>query len=284
MQNIALVTDSGAYFPEFAPLRQLPLTILPNHISIGGDHFREGETISSEAALARLTDANSELTLQPPALEMYARTFSTLARTADGIVCVCPSRHLTLHHERAAQAAKSTGGTCPILVIDSQSISAGQALMLLAVTKLVTQCRTLDELDRRARAAAGHQYFILSIEQVASLPQRDVLSASDALMSAMLDVMPMLAVEGGRLVAVTKARKQADALERLIEFGQEFNSAAHVIVLHDHVSHDLGQRLRARLQDGRAEGQIATLVYNPSLATFVGLGALGIAIMEHHVE
>jgi DegV family protein with EDD domain len=278
--QFALITDSGAIFDGFAPLHQLPLTVVHNRIITPERTFVEGKDLSTADALALVAAARQSVVVEAPSVDAYAQAFAQVAQRADAVVCVCPSRRLSQHHENAMRAAASTGGVGPVKVIDSLSVSAGQTLVMLAIADALQRGMSLDNLDQHARAASAELYVLISVEQVESLARQQILPPQHALFGAMLDLRPIVTMESGFLTAVGKARSRANTIERLAEFAQEFSATAPILILHDHHSQDMAVRLRERLTEGRAAGQIETLVYNPSLAPYVGLGALGIAILE----
>lgn len=254
MPRYHIVTDSGSQLQDFADLAPLPVTVIPN------------DTASAA-----------------PRLEAYTATFEALAKTHDGIVCLVPSRHLSEHWARAHNAARQIAGGCPIHVIDSQSLSAGQALLTLYCANVIGNARTLDDVERAMRGAVSRAYFMIYIEQVETLAKNRILNEQHSLFSAMLGVKPILTLDEGALKPVGKVRSRTIALEQIVEFAAEFSPKAHTVILHDAASTEMGQRLRERLA-GQNGGQIDTIVYNQALTRLVGTGAAGIAILEHLEE
>ncbi|MCL4251494.1 MAG: DegV family EDD domain-containing protein [Anaerolineae bacterium] len=279
MQRTAIITDSGVSLGDITERAALPVTILPNQITTASSTFLEEQEPGNEAALSLLAQSPSPPVLEPPTPEMYARTFTALSRDADQIVCICPSRHLTAHWERARRGAQLAAGTSPIKLIDSQLISAGQALATNAIAEAIASQPQINDIERLARTIAARTYFMIAVEQVEMLRQIEMLSAEHVLFSAMLNMKPILSMESGLLHAVAKARSRTHAIDRLLEFATEFPNADSIVILHDHKSHDIGERLYARLSGFAPAENVAAMVYNPSLAALIGLGAIGIAIV-----
>ncbi|MCA9905274.1 MAG: DegV family EDD domain-containing protein [Anaerolineae bacterium] len=284
MQHTAIITDSGVRLGNIAERAALPVTILPNQITTASGAFLKEQEPDNEEALALLAKSSSPPILEPPTPEMYARAFTTLSRDADQIVCVCPSRYLTSHWEHASRGAQMTAGTCPIRLIDSQLISAGQALATNAIAEAIANQPQINDIERLARTIAARTYFMIAVEQVEMLRHIETLSAEHVLFSAMLNVKPILSMESGLLHAVAKARSRAHAIDRLLEFATEFPNADSVLILHDHKSHDIGERLYTRLSGVAPAENVAAMVYNPSLAALIGLSAIGIAIVTAPTE
>jgi DegV family protein with EDD domain len=254
MPRYHIVTDSGTQLGDFIDLAPLPVTVIP-----------------------------TDITSAAPRLEAYIGVFESLARTHDGIVCIVPSRQLSDHWSRARSAARQIAGGCPIHIIDSQSLSAGQGLLTHYAAKVLATMPNLDEMERVMRGAISRAYLMLYIEQVEMLPKNRILNEQHSLFSAMLSVKPILTLDEGALKAVGKVRSRTIALEQIVEFAAEFSAKAHTVILHDVASAEMGQRLRERLA-GQNGGQIDTIVYNQTLTRLVGAGAAGIAILEHLEE
>ncbi len=280
MRQIRIVTDSGCSFSSIDRLHPLPLTILPNRITTSATNFTEGIDYEPEVALKLVGQSQQRTAVTAPSVEAYVHTFRQLAREADAIICICPSQRLSQHTAHALAAARMVVGACPIKVVDSQSISVGQTILTLALSRALASGVGLEAIDQIVRSVIGRTYLLLAIEQVEALPPIESLQTAGALFSALLNLRPILSVEHGELRAIAKARSRLDALERLAEFAAEFSPKAQMFILHDHSAHETAERLRARLVTTIPAEQIHTLVYNPSLAALVGLGAVGIAILE----
>ena len=280
MRRICIVTDSGASFSTIEKLHPLPLTVLPNRITTSVTNFAEGLDYEPEVALRLVGQTQQRPIVTAPSVETYANTFRQLARESEAIVCICPSQQLSTHVSHAQAAARMIVGACPIKVVDSQSISAGQTVLILALSQALAAGAKIEDIDQIVRSVIGRTYFLLAIEQVDALPQLESLETAGALFSLLLNLRPIVSVEHGELRAIAKARSRIDAVERLAEFGAEFSTYARVFILRDHTAHETAERLRARLMTTIPAEQIHSLVYNPSLAALVGLGAVGIAILE----
>ncbi|MCC6612199.1 MAG: DegV family EDD domain-containing protein [Anaerolineae bacterium] len=280
MQRTAIITDSGIQLGALAERAALPLTILPNQIVTARETFFEVDDRSNEEALALLAKSDSPATLEAPSSDAYSRAFGTLSRDADEIVCICPSRQVLPHWENANRAIRMTPGTCPIRLIDSQLISGGQTLATLAIAEAIAREDHINDIERLARTVAARTYLMIAIDEVEKLRLVEGLGAAHALFSTMLNIKPIISMENGLLHAVAKARNRAQAVDHLLEFATEFIDAAHVLILHDQHSEELVERLQTRLTSSMPAENVSTIVYNPSLAALIGLGAIGIAIME----
>jgi DegV family protein with EDD domain len=278
MPGFHIITDSGVQIGSLLT-GELPITIIPNRIVTAQRTLPETQD-SSGRQLAELSRLPQPISIEAPTSETYAQAFATAARNHDGLLCVVPSRHISAHFQRAQAGVAMVAGACPIHVFDSQSISAGQALITLAAARAIQNAANLDAVENALRGAIARLYMLFYVERVEVLAQRDLLNEHHALFSAMLNLKPLLTMEHGHLAPMDKARTRAQALDRLYDFAVEFSDSARMLILHDHEGEDTAERLQQRL-GGEVSCQIDTMVYNASLAALIGLGAVGIVIQEH---
>ncbi len=271
MPRLHIVTDSSAAAGTLLANPELSVTVVQSD-------SRARNSSPPEAGLAERSAS-----ILPPRPEDYAQTFLEASRDHSGILCITPSCHISGHWEQAQAGARLAAGACPIRVFDSQTFSAAQALLTLRAHALIQQPTTLDILENSLRSLLTHSYTMLYVENVEQLSRAGILSPQHTFFSAMLGVKPLVAVEGGRLLAVEKARTRAQAIERLFEFAAEFGQHAHIVIQHDHLSADTAHRMHERMIS-ELEGHFDIFVYNPSLATLVGKGAIVVAILENVTE
>ncbi len=285
MSNICIVTDSCALFSNWPALQSRHLTVVPNTLHLMGAVYYEGVDLNAEEALRLMGREQYPPRVSSPGVGQYLEVYTRLAATADGIISIHPSRKLFPSWENARQAARQLGGHCPIEVIDSQHVSAGQGLLVQVALKALEQGVDFEELVRQTRGAAERIYSIFYVESVDTLLQNKIMSSSHAILGAMLGIKPFLALEEGALRAVEKVRTRTQAVERLVEFVVEFMDIEEVIILQprQHIS-EQARMLQDRLALEFPGRHFPYALYSPSLASLLGLDATGIVILESEME
>ncbi|MBZ0293555.1 MAG: DegV family EDD domain-containing protein, partial [Anaerolineae bacterium] len=222
---------------------------------------------------------------ESPSVAEFAQVYSQLATISDGIISIHPSRRLFSSWENALMAARHIGGHCPIEVIDSQTLSTGQAMLVDVAARCIQQGISFDEVVRKVRGAADLVYSIFCVDTLDTLLQNKVLSSSHAILGSMLGIKPFLMIEEGMLKAVEKAHTRAQALERLVEYVVEFTEIEDIIVLQGQST--LPEEILT-IQDQLAiafdDRCVSCVPYGPSLARLIGLDALGIFVLESEAE
>jgi len=128
MLNLHIVTDSSAHFSN-SPLPH-NVTIVPNKLVIGGKTYREGVDITNEEAFRFINQANQGVEVIPPSVAEYTAVYERLTRHCDGIISLHPSREILDSWQNAQLAAQPFNGRCRIAVIDTQTLSGAQGMIV----------------------------------------------------------------------------------------------------------------------------------------------------------
>ncbi len=278
--TIAVVTDSFATYSVFPGSKSLPVTVLPNRITIDGQQYRENIDLNIDEALSLMRKVQHAPKVSPPSVSDYANAYAKIAETADGIISIHASRGISPSWSNA-QAGALQVSHCPIMVIDSRTISASQAMLVELALELVNAGESLEEIARILRTAVERTYSIYYVENTSFIFENRIVEPSHAILGAMVGVKPLLTVENGQLAAMEKAKTRAQAVERLVEFAIEFADIADAVILQSKAqTSDTGKSLLERLKVETPDHVFPTAVYGASLAALIGTDAIGLAIIE----
>jgi DegV family protein with EDD domain len=281
---VALVTDSYACCSALVTGAGGPAVLAPNVLTIGGRSYREGVDIGSEESVRLLRDHPREAALRPPSAAEYAELYAGLARQASAIISIHASREISESWANARAGALQVGH-CPITVIDSRTLSAGQALLVMAARRMINQGRSADNIVRALRSATEQVYSIFYVENTAALFANRVLEPAHAILSAMIGVRPVLTVENGRLTAMEKVKTRAQAVERLVEYAVEFGNGVDGVLLQPKVqATELTRQLLERLATEVPGHRFQTAACSGSLAMLLGTDVMGIVILDEEMD
>lgn len=285
MSSIHIVTDSCAHFinPHF--IHQHPVTVVPNKLSIGGKVYREGVDITAEEAVRLIAQQSFAPEVASPTTAEYAAVYQKLARTHDAVLSIHATRQLYPSFENAKAAAEQTPGHCQIIVIDSQTMCAAQAMLVRVAAKALEQDTSMDDLVRLVRGAIERLYSMYYVETIDFLLQNKILGQAHSILGAMLGIKPFLTVENGLLLPIEKVRTRTQAVEKLVEFLVEFEEIEDVIIL-QHKSHmsEQTRMLQDRLVLEFPGRYFPYAIYGASLAALIGTDATGLVVLEKEME
>ena len=285
MNKICIVTDSSAQFlhPEIAERKNIHIVPLKLNSLAGPldanafndlDPIRHHYSVPSTAPKA-----------EAPGTELFSETYQKLQSTSGTILSIHASGNACSVVANALEASEQFLGRMNIQVIDSQMISIGLGLIVEAAATRATRGENIDSLVRLVRGMIPRMYMVIFLEDLMYLERHALINRSQAILGNMLGIIPFLTVEDGRIIPMEKVRSRSRALEKIIEFVTEFSEVEQLVLLYEgEEAFAQANILSDRLKALYPTAPITILGYNPYLATFVGLGGLGVVVLEPEQE
>jgi DegV family protein with EDD domain len=270
-QRVVVVTDSSAMLaPEVAEAHGI--VIVPLHVVIGSEELDEGEPGTSPQEVAAALASKTPVSTSRPAPAALSALYERLAdEGADEILSVHLSGEMSGTLESAQLAARNA--PVPVVVVDTRGVGPCLGFAALAAAAAAAGGASAAEAGERAleRASVTTSYFY--VDTLEYLRRGGRIGPAAAMLGSALAVKPLLAIEGGRVVAHERVRTSARALARLQELALE--AVADVPRVEVVVAHLRSPERAAALADGMAER------LGERLAAPVRVGELGAALGAH---
>ncbi|NWG00581.1 MAG: DegV family EDD domain-containing protein [Thermoanaerobaculaceae bacterium] len=275
---IALVTDSGCDLPEAVAYR-FGLVRVPFTFRLGEESFLDGVDITPPQFYQRLATSNAAPSTSQPAVGDFKRTFARLLDTHEGVVAVTISSALSGTYQ-AAVAAAGLVDPSRIRVVDSRGVSVAAGLVAEAAGEAILAGKSLDEVERLARAAAA------SVRLYAALPSLDTavrggrVPARIARASRLFHLKPILSLdEHGATCRSGVALGFRQALKGLYRRAVRWAGGAPARFLIAHASAvGAAEYVAEQLRRYRGATDIPLVNLAPVLAAHTGPGAVGVAV------
>ena len=278
MTPVKIVADSGCDLPRSLSRRH-GITLVPLVVQIGGDSYYHGE-FDPELLWRRLPHERAS-TSGPP-LGRFRQAFERLVRAGDEVVCITLTSKHSGTFNTAWAAAQEFGGR--VRVVDSQSISLGMGVLVLAAAMAAQAGRAADEVVRLVediRARTQVRLVLDTLEYVRRGGRLARLMQVIDRMCRSFDIKPILGIVEGELRLVGAARTLRGALRRIEGESARWAPIERIAVAHTRL-HALGeetaQRLAARFALMRERILVAEA--GPVFAVHAGPGALGIVVVS----
>lgn len=285
MAKIHVVTDSGARFANQRLLQQYPVTVVPYEIDVAGNRYRENEDISVEDAMRLIQSQTTPPTLISPSEETYAELYASLSQVYDGIISVHTSREITDSWNNARRAAQRTRGACEVVAIDSRNICAGQGMLVRLAGQAVLDGLPFDEIVQKVRDAVDRVYSAYYVDSLPYLMANGIMSESRTILSAILNIKPIISIEDGKPVVTEKARSRSHAIDRLTEFLVEFEEIDDAMIIQNrtHIT-EQARQLQDKLSVEFPGRHFPYTMYGLALAVLFGGEATGVMVLESEME
>lgn len=285
MRPIRIVTDSSAYFIDSSIVHRYGITVVPTYVRFGAERFRLGIDLDAEAFLHRMRYSNEIPVIEAPSVDDFYQVYANLNQQTDKIISLHISKHLGDVVRNAEAASKMLLGRCDIHVIDSQTFSVGVALLTLRAAELANVSNDLDLVVRELRRMIQRVYVVFFVKSMNVLAHHELIGEAQTILGTMLGVMPFITIEEGQLRIMEKALNNSQAIDKLIEFAEEFSAVDELIILHHELPiNNTVRQLQDRLAANLGATNFPTELYDGSIATFLGTDAIGIIIFESDYE
>jgi DegV family protein with EDD domain len=270
MPNVCILTDSTVQFtcPSFPG--QERVYIIP---------FTFQEEIPQKLEL--WPGRNRAERLVSPAPQDFLRFYSELSHKYDAIFVLTISSLLYPTANYALTASKQCNNHVSIHVVDSQTTGIGLGLLVQAAAACASAGASPAEIERRMRATIPRIYMLLYIPELTYLASSGFMDHSLALVAEMMGILPIFAIEEGRLTPIEKVRTQRHLFECFLEFINEFDAPAHIAVTRGTSPNTLRSRpVRQYVQETFPDAPFSEHALTPHLAALFGPQSTGLVIME----
>lgn len=279
MARVRVVTDSTAHFPGV--IEKLDVTVLPIRIQLGAEIFADGPGLDNEMFFRQMARSSLPPRSVPPPVEVLEKVFRELNQTTDHILALFVSSSLSDAYVVARQAANRLLGRCEIAVIDSQTVSVGLGILVKAAAEAAAEGQSLDGIVHLIRGMIQRIYVVFFVETLDYLEREGRIRPAQALLGTMLGIKPFLTMDGGELIPMEKVRSRDKAVDKLFEFLSEFSGIEQIAILQSTPRPTQETKLLLERLGMIFPGlKVPIVVYGPTLASHLGLGALGVIVFE----
>jgi DegV family protein with EDD domain len=286
MPKYHILTDSSARFSNARVVQQYGITIAPNKIEIGTKTYREDVDLPTDELMKLIMSQSKPPKVTPPSVAELSDLYAQLAKTADGIISIHPSRDINDSWHNARTAAQQLSGTnCEIAVIDSRTLCAGQGMLVRLAGQSVQAQLDFESIVKLVRGAVERVYSVYFVETLEYLRQNAIMSESRGILGAMLGIKPFLSIEDGRLMVIEKVRTRSQATEQLVEFLGEFDELddAMIVQARQHITEQT-RTIQDRLSMEFVGRHFPFTMYGAMLASLIGTDATGVVVLEKEME
>ncbi len=272
--GIRVVTDSSADLPQ--PIVDvLDITVVPLYIHFGDDVYREGVDISHEEFYARM---EAELPNLPktsaPSPADFMEVYRPILEEGDEIISVHLSAAFSNTFNSARLAAQELAPD-RIVVIDSHNVSMCLGWLAIAAAEAAMQGAEREEIVEIVHDIIPRLRIPSFLETLDYVRYSGRIGSTEAFLGTVLNVKPILQIEGGKVVPLEKVRTRGRALERLAEMARELAPFEDVAIMHTHAP-DVASQLADMLSDIHPRQNILIAEAGVAMGSHVGPGAVGI--------
>jgi DegV family protein with EDD domain len=267
----AVITDSTADIPADIALER-GIEVVPLSVHIADETFLDG-VLTQEQFFERMNAAERLPTTSQPPVGTFVEAYERALATADEVVSVHISNHLSGTVESARQAAEGFSGK--VHVFDSLNLSWGLAMQVVdAAASAAEGLSTAAALESLA-VARQRVRMIVGLDKLDNLAKGGRIGQVSAFLGSFLNLKVTLTVdETGVFQPVARTRGEKAALEHTLEWvaKQMGDATTAKFAVGYMLSQDRAEWLRDRLLERYEATEMVVYPTGSVIATHTGTG------------
>lgn len=169
-----------------------------------------------------------------------------------------------------------------VYVLDSRTVSYGEAYLIIEAIRLIKEGKTTIEIIDYLEKIRDHIYIYVLVDTLKFLVKNGRLSATSGFLGTLLKIKPLLHIQkDGSLVPFEKIRTTNKAQSRLIEILEENIRGKNVIIFISYTNNkEKAQEIKDLLLQKRKDVTVELVPLTPVVGAHAGPGTLGVGYIE----
>jgi len=274
--TIKIVTDSTADLPP-ALAEELGVTVVPLYVRFGDETYRDRIDITEDKFYQRLLNDPIHPSTSQPTPQDFANVYHELSQQADGIVSIHISGKLSGTCNSALQAKEMVAAECPVEVVDSEMVSMGLGLLATEAAIIANSGKGLQQVVEEVKQSISSTHLWALFDTLKYLALGGRIGKAKALLGAILNIKPILAVKDGEMVPASQARTRTKGIGMLCDLVNTVTDIQDLSVVYS-TTPDEAQVLADRIGAIFDRNRIRLARLGPVLGVHAGPGALAVAL------
>jgi DegV family protein with EDD domain len=279
MGAVRIVTDSTCDLP-LEMCERLGITVVPLNVHFGEVVYRDQFDLNSDQFFDRLARSPELPKTSQPASGLFEEAYQRLGANGSAIVSIHISAKLSGTLHSAQMAADAVRPRRQVAVVDSRSASLGLGLIVLAAVDAARAGTDQAGIVALVQRLSENVHILFFVDTLEYLQRGGRIGRARALLGALLNIRPILKLENGEIYPVERVRTRAKAMDRLVEFVEEFPRLDRVAIVHSSSSAAEAETLRRRLAPLLPSDRLVVGSYGPVIGTHAGPGGLGVVVSQ----
>ena len=200
--RVKIISDSTCDLSP-ALLERYDIAVTPLCVIKDGKDFHDGVDITPADIFAHVDGGGDLCSTSAVSQYEYGEMFARYANEYDAVVQITIGANFSCCYQNACAAAQEYEN---VFVVDSENLSTGQGLLVVAAAKLAEQGLSGAEIAERVRALAPKVEASFLIERLDYMRKGGRCSAVAALGANLLHLKPCIEVRNGKMAVCKKYR------------------------------------------------------------------------------
>ncbi|MDO8391408.1 MAG: DegV family protein [Actinomycetota bacterium] len=231
INRVRIVTDSACDLPQ-AAADELGIEIVPLTIRIDGHEYVDRADLTTAEFWAKCAHSATLPETAAPSPGQFEAAYRKLAAEgATSVVAINLSAGLSATMQSAELAARALTGEVQVTVVDSQQVTLGQGLIVLACARLAAGGASHAAVVALAQDLATRTKVWGALDTLENLKKGGRIGGAKALLASALAIKPIIEVRDGKVEQGGKQRTRTKALAFLVDTLVAAGKIEHLSVL-----------------------------------------------------
>lgn len=274
--SVKIVTDSTADIPQEL-VDELGIKVVPLYLLFGEETFRDDIDITKDEFYERLPKDPIHPTTTQPTPSDFVKVYKELEDDADAIISIHISDKLSGTLNSAIQGAKEIK-KCPTTIIDSKSVAMALGLLVIKAAEMAKEGKPAEKIAAAVKSAVDNIHILVLFDTLHYLAKGGRIGKAQALVGNILNVKPILTMDDGAFIPLTKVRNRKKGIDRIINYLTEGSDIEDIAVIHSTTPEE-GKILAEKVSAVLPNQKIRTARLGAVLGVHGGPGVLAIAFI-----
>lgn len=215
----AIVTDSNCGITQ-KEASELGIYLIPMPVIIRNQTYYEGQDLDSETFFRYLTDNEKIMTSQPSPAALLQTWEQILGNGYDNLVYIPMSSGLSSSYQTACILAEEYPGQ--VYVADTHRISVTQRHAIADAVSMKQKGIPADEIVSILEKEALLSVVLLGVDNLTYLKRGGRITPAAAAIASVLNIKPLLIIQGERIDSYDKTRGQKNCQRKLLTAMREY--------------------------------------------------------------
>jgi DegV family protein with EDD domain len=212
--NTAIVLDSTADFPD-AQQTYPNWRVVPLYVNFGTESYRDGVDLTADEFYARLRTTTQMPTTSQPTPADFLACYSELGGY-ERILSLHLAANLSGTFQSAGTAAAELGDG-RVRTIDTETASAGIAMLGMAIQRRLERGTTDEEIDALVERYKAEHGLLFTVDTLEFLARGGRIGRAKAFAGELLHVKPILSIRKGEVIPIKRVRGARKAFQEFID-------------------------------------------------------------------
>ncbi|MFS0574510.1 DegV family protein [Sporosarcina sp. 179-K 3D1 HS] len=278
-----IFADSACDLPKTF-FEENDVTLIPLRVLVNGQEYDDIVSVDSKEIYKAIREGQHPKTSQASP-ELLLETWKELAATGEDGLYIAFSSELSGTYDTAIMMkdqVKATNPNMNLVIIDSKCASLGYGLLVKEAVRLRESGDDVRTIERKIRFMANHMEHLFTVEDLDYLAKGGRVSKASAFIGGLLNIKPLLHVEGGKLVPIEKHRGRKKVLRRMVDLIAERGSRLdqQVIAISHGDDENMANEVKATIEERFHPKSIEIHMIGSAIGAHAGPGTISVFFLS----